>query len=58
MSVVILCFNLGFYMVRFFEIMTSIKYVIKDMMIFCLYVELLTAFALLIVREIEVLFSQ
>ena len=34
MSVVILCFNLGFYMVRFFEIMTSIKYVIKDMIIF------------------------
>ena len=39
MSVVILCFNLGFYMVRFFEIMTSIKYVIKDLMIFCLYVD-------------------
>ena len=34
MSVVILCFNLGFYMVRFFEIMTSIKYVIKDMIFF------------------------
>ena len=56
MSVVILCFNLGFYMVRFFEIMTSIKYVIKDMMIFCLYD--VTAFALLILRKIEVLFSQ